>query len=371
MVSPSIEVAMPKPPCLSSEGGRRPRGSRFALLTLLAALSASSPALGVDGVLEINQACAIQTGCFAGDAPGYPVTITGSIGRSFRLTSDLVVGDPNLDGIEIDVSRVEIDFNGFSLVGFPIGSGTGNGVTGGGTNGSFAGYTTLRNGTIRGARSLGIALGGAENVRIERMIIESNAGGGVALGDGAVVVDSRVVGNGSSSSDGIAVGDRATIRGNSVHENGGRGIYAKDRATVEGNVVTESGGDGIEVEVSSLVARNVSTDNAGRGIVSTFGGASVLHNNASGNGGDGIDVDFQALVIGNAARGNAGHGIETGPVSSVRENIVAGNAMVGLKLSVGVLYSQNAIILGPAGSSTVEDGVDAGDNMCGWTLGCP
>lgn len=366
---------MPNPPFMSPKRSRRPRGSRFflsALLVLLAAIWAGSPALGADGVLEINQACALYTGCFAGDAPGYPVTITGSLGRSFRLTSDLVVGDPNLDGIEIEISRVEIDFNGFSLVGFPIGSGTGNGLTGGGTNGSFAGYTTLRNGTIRGARNLGIALGGAENVRIERMIVESNAGGGVALGDGAVVVDSRVVGNGSSGSDGIAVGERAVIRGNSVHENGGRGIYAKDYASVEHNVVTNSGGDGIEVEVSSLVARNVSADNAGRGIVSTFGGGSILHNTAAGNGGDGIESAFRSLVLGNVSRGNAGHGIDCGPVSSVRDNIASGNAMFGLMLShVGVFYSGNAVHTAGAGSSTVQGGIDAGDNMCGDTLGCP
>ena len=39
----------------------------IALLTLLApAVSAS------DGVLEINQTCALTTGCFDGDSPGFP-----------------------------------------------------------------------------------------------------------------------------------------------------------------------------------------------------------------------------------------------------------------------------------------------------------
>jgi hypothetical protein len=36
----------------------------IALLTI----ALTSPALAVDGVLEINQACAVNTGCFSGDA---------------------------------------------------------------------------------------------------------------------------------------------------------------------------------------------------------------------------------------------------------------------------------------------------------------
>ncbi|MDG2051443.1 MAG: hypothetical protein P8M78_14920 [Myxococcota bacterium] len=53
--------------------------SRIALLTL----GLSSPALAVDGVLEINQACAVNTGCFSGDAAGLPVTITAA--GSYRM----------------------------------------------------------------------------------------------------------------------------------------------------------------------------------------------------------------------------------------------------------------------------------------------
>lgn len=360
---------MPSLPARSET--RASRRARLAPMAFLAILLTSTAALAADGVLEINQACATQTGCFAGDSPGYPVTITGSVGRSFRLTSDLVVGDPNTNGIELSLARVEIDFNGFSLVGFSLGSGTGNGVTGTGTNGSFAGFATLRNGVIRGARNLGVALGGAADVRIERMTLESNAGGGIALGDGALVIDSRIIGNGSSSFDGVSVGERSVVRGSSVHDNGGRGIYAGDHALIEHNVVTDSGGHGIEVEVNSLVARNLSSDNGGSGIVSTFGGGSIIHNTVGNNGGDGINAAFRSLVIANTARANMGDGIEVGAVSSVRENTVSGNALVGLNLDPGVLYSQNAIIAGGPTSSTVTGGVDAGDNMCGQTLGCP
>ena len=60
------------------------------LLTLTLAL----PALAVDGVLEINQACAESTGCFAGDSPGFPVTIQDP--GSYRLTGALVLTDVGL-----------------------------------------------------------------------------------------------------------------------------------------------------------------------------------------------------------------------------------------------------------------------------------
>ena len=62
---------------------------RIFLLPLIALLllALAGPALAVDGVVEINQTCAVQTGCFSGDTAGYPVTITQP--GSYRLTSNL------------------------------------------------------------------------------------------------------------------------------------------------------------------------------------------------------------------------------------------------------------------------------------------
>ena len=59
---------------------------RIQLLTLLVLVWAL-PVLAVDGVLEINQTCAVPTGCFAGDATGFPVQINAS--GSNRPTSNL------------------------------------------------------------------------------------------------------------------------------------------------------------------------------------------------------------------------------------------------------------------------------------------
>jgi hypothetical protein len=68
-----------------------------ACLLLLLLLVVASRAVAIDGVLEINQTCAVNTGCFAGDAPGFPVTISAT--GSYELTSNLTATANNTDGI--------------------------------------------------------------------------------------------------------------------------------------------------------------------------------------------------------------------------------------------------------------------------------
>ena len=46
--------------------------------TLLTFLLLATPARAGDGALEINQTCAVNTGCFARDTAGFPVTISTS-----------------------------------------------------------------------------------------------------------------------------------------------------------------------------------------------------------------------------------------------------------------------------------------------------
>lgn len=47
------------------------------ILTLLIVLLAA-PIVASDGVLEINQTCAVNTGCFEGDEAGFPVLMKTS-----------------------------------------------------------------------------------------------------------------------------------------------------------------------------------------------------------------------------------------------------------------------------------------------------
>ncbi len=56
-------------------------------------LAISGPAHAVDGVLEINQACAVNAGCFAGDTAGFPVTITGAGSGGVNLGDNYCAGN--------------------------------------------------------------------------------------------------------------------------------------------------------------------------------------------------------------------------------------------------------------------------------------
>lgn len=108
----------------------------------------------------------MQTGCFAGDTAGYPVTVDGSAGRSYGLTSDLIVPDENTMGILINTPSVTIDLGGFEIVRAACVGATVDctPVSGGGSgvlvaNSSTVGGVALRNGSITGMGSNGVILG--------------------------------------------------------------------------------------------------------------------------------------------------------------------------------------------------------------------
>ena len=189
-------------------GNALPQG----VLGCLAVCMMASAAMAVDGVLEINQTCAVNTGCFSGDSAGLPVTITGAAGRSYRLTTDLTVADENTDGIQVSANDVSIDLNGFAIVG-PVtcsgspltcshASGTGSGIE----------RTTL---TVRGTSVKNGSIKGMGNY-------------GVRLGDQAEVMNLRVAWNRSA---GILVNSDSMITGNTTHENG-YGISTSSSSTI-------------------------------------------------------------------------------------------------------------------------------------------
>jgi hypothetical protein len=165
---------------------------RSTLALLL--LTLATPALSVDGVLEINQTCAAETGCFAGDAPEPPVTITQA--GSYILTSNLRVLDPNLIAIEIAANDVTLNLNGHTISG-PASSGTGRGIY------ALNHYNiTVRNGRVWGFAWGGVVLRseigdpsqyGAGH-RIEAMHVANNGSGGIEIW-GGLVTDSSANGN--------------------------------------------------------------------------------------------------------------------------------------------------------------------------------
>jgi hypothetical protein len=232
--------------------------TRAVALAAVALACAAGTARAADGVLEINQACAL-TGCFAGDAPGFPVTTASN--ASYVLTSSLTLPTENSQGVTLG-SRSTLDFNGFSLIGAitctgipptcqPFGNSTG--VLGGEKS-------VIQNGTIRGVT---YAIRSGNGTRVERMNLEGNSNDGIRADMGAA---------------------NWIIEGCLIAGNGGIGISlnygdGSDGALVRGNVVRGNVSEGMVV-TRGLVVENSIVDNGDYGLT---GGAAYGSNYLSGN----------------------------------------------------------------------------------------
>jgi hypothetical protein len=151
----------------------------------LAFAVSSQRAIAADGVIEINHACA-TTGCFSGDGPGYPVTI--STEGSYRLTSDLVV-PAGTNGIEIVPDNVSIDLNQFAIRGPLLCCSTA--TTGTGILFAPAGRrVTVRNGKIRGFGLDGINL--RTQARIEGITLTDIMRDAISVDSGSYVEEALI-----------------------------------------------------------------------------------------------------------------------------------------------------------------------------------
>ena len=210
------------------------RLGRRIVLPLLALVVATVPAGASDGVLEINQAC-IETGCFPGDDPGFPVQVGAG---SYRLTSDVTTADTDTTAIVISSNRGSstLDLGGFTLSGRYVCSasppdcaiGTGTAIL------SEAGARlVLKNGFIRNFSENGARVSAGTSV-IENVVFDN------------IRVEAILARTGS------------IIRNNIIRNAGDNGIrmnLGNQGGLIEGNVVEATGGDGIETG-SSLVLRN-------------------------------------------------------------------------------------------------------------------
>lgn len=361
-VPAEIAAAVCSRPLESAQGGsgrvRRPRisahGARRVII-LLGALGAASawsmPASASDGVLEINQACALQTGCFSGDTAGLPVTITGTAGRSYRLTSDLVVPNENTSGIQVFIDDVGIDLNNFTIRGPVVCSGTplactpntGSGV---GIERGFSllSGTSVRNGSIRGMGNNGVLLG----VQSEVTHVRAR----------------------SNRLSGIDVESGSTVSGNAAYQNGNDGIFANTGSTVSGNTTRQNGGNGIQTSSGSTVSGNTAYQNGSDGIL-TASGSTVSGNSAYQNGGNGIQTGTGVTVAGNTAYNNEGDGIQASSGSTVSGNTVRFNTGFGLDLLSGSGYRENVITNNTAGTVNGPSLVNLGNNTCNGSTVCP
>jgi parallel beta-helix repeat protein len=280
---------------------------RLILILLLLTLGFVPPALAVDGILEINQTCAVQTGCFAGDTAGFPVKLTTA--GSYRLTSNLTVPDENTGGILVSASSISIDLNGFEIVRS-------------GCEGVIAANCTPTTGS-----GWGVAFG-SPNVRgvsVKNGSITGMGGPGIDLGNQSEVTNLRVRWNRLG---GIIVNNGSTVTGNSVMTNGGRGISAHWGSTVSGNTVFGNGNDGINGGDGCTIVGNTAYNNG-----DTIGATTD----------DGIECGSGCIVRGNSVRSNRGYGLNLGGDSAYSENVVTNNTTgtvtgVGSANSLGLNY---------------------------------
>lgn len=240
----------------------------------LIALLLTCPVSAADGVVEINQACAVNTGCLPGDPPGFPVTISSR--GSYVLTSPLSVASNTVDGINVTASGVTIDLNGFEIAG-PFAC-VGNGATlvcsdaAAGFSAIDAGFSDrieVHSGRLRGFPDKG--LDADEHVRVHDLVVSENGLGGIELGDFGAIRDST------------------------ASRNGGVGVFSGSSCALEGVIANENLGNGIDVNNGCTVRGVSSWFNGGDGIQLSFGGV-LDESSAYINGGDGAEVRGGTLV---------------------------------------------------------------------------
>ena len=272
--------------------------SRALGLGLIVFLSGSvlapSIARAGDGLIELNQTCAVETGCTAGDAPGYPITLTTR--GSYRLTSDLAVPDQNTNGIQVGADDVTIDFGGFTLYGpgfVPISThvctlpGSGIGISA--VPATAPSGFVVQNGRVRGMGWHGIFVD-SPSARAERMIVERNCGVGMRFGTAALVVDSQARANVDI---GIWLGSGSRIRDSIADNNFSDGINGDGSVVVTGCIATSNRFNGINLDLGA-------------------NGGLVLGSAAIGNGASGILQGSGMIIVDSSASGNAQFGIGGG-----------------------------------------------------------
>jgi len=241
-----------------------------------------------DGVFEISQTCASSTGCFTGDAPGFPVTLIAS--GSYRLTSNLTVPDENTDGIQVSSPSIRIDLNGFAISG-PVtcsggplsctpASGTGSAVK---TVSPSAFGTLVANGSITGMGAYGVLVG--PFAVVTNLYVHSNRLDGIFILEGSAASSNLVSLNGGVGIAGTGIhGSRgSTVSGNTVYFNALGGISTSTGSTVSNNTVYANTGDGIFAETGSAISGNTVHSNSGAGL-SLGADASYRDNTVTGNG---------------------------------------------------------------------------------------
>ncbi len=304
---------------------------------------------------------------------------------SYYVTANLE-GTAGQNGINVSVSHVTIDLNGFRVAGPGL-----SGIVLGPSSSSCA----VRNGTVQGWANSGIAAANTASVLVEDINASENAVAGIRVGQNSVVQSCTSRSNGTAANGfGISAGSGSVIskctvtnttgagssplrgdtttlvidcvaRGNSgtggnVIEVGTAGSVV--RCVVSNNTNAAAGiGTGNDAKVTDCVVRaNGGVDNDG---IAVGAGSEVRNCTASSNSGAGILASDLCLLVGNHCVSNtSGAGINvTGSGNRIEANDLK-NCSFGLLAAPG---TGNLIIRNSAGGNTGGDYVIGSNNAAG------
>jgi parallel beta-helix repeat protein len=253
---------------------------------------------------------------------------------SYYLPGNIIVPQGSF-GVEIFVSDVTIDLNGFSLIGQST-SGSADGIAVQGTVTDIC----VKNGTITGFQGAGIS-GNMSNCRFEKLTIDNNKGGGII----GTISSSRfqnliVNGNGNTGISitdhnevdgcvitgnhtvGITVNNGCRVVQSAVSGNQSDGIVGNDHTTVESCTAAENSGNGVSVHYGAVVRGCTVRSNHEVGIF-FYGGSLIIGNTVDGNTSNGLNTnDNNSRIEGNTATYNTGIGIE---IAGTGVNVIVRN----------------------------------------------
>lgn len=258
--------------------------------------------------------------------PGSPTAMHYiSQSGSYYLSSN-ITGVSGKNGIEIGVSGVTLDLNGFDLVGVP-GSLDGISIVVGGLR-----NIAVVNGSIRSWGGDGVDLSTTTtfNCRLTHLLVTDNTGNGISAGYACRISNCAASFN---TGMGITSGFASTLSGCSAYANTGHGLDAKDGSAILNCAAYSNHLSGINTTTGSTVSNCSAYQNTGNGIVATSG-CTISNCAVSGNDGNGISISasWGCIVTDCAARANALDGIVCASSSVIRGNSCEGN---GRSISIG------------------------------------
>lgn len=244
-------------------------------------------------------------------------------GAAYRVTDHIVACG---DCLVVGADRISIDLQEF-IIAQDVGCFGGAAVTDGGVRRDVV---VVKNGITfsddEGAFDRSIDLRASVRTEVRAFLAPLNSRDGIAVGDRALVKGTLALGNGGSGivgGDSVQVQESFAFLGGWAGETGDAGIRVGDRCLV---TLSDSSGndvDGIATGANCTVTRNFADLNVD-GIVVRGPGGLVSGNTADDNLDAGFRVQCPATITNNTARGNADDYVLVGPGNCFFNNNASG-----------------------------------------------